>query len=252
MTSLFLPDSLGIGTAIGLTVLSYFTSAFTAAFGIGGGVALITVLAQVLPPAVVIPVHGVVQTGSNLGRTWTFRAHVRWSIVRWFALGAVLGVASGSVVLVRLPARALLIALAAFILWSLWAPKWKASAIGERGFIGVGWLATFLGLFLGATGPIVGAFWNQATLGRHGQVATHAAVMSLVHGFKCIAFGFLGFVFGEWLGLIVAMVASGYLGTLTGRRILGRLPERAFTAGFKWTLTLLALRLLYDGVAGSR
>lgn len=248
MMSSLLPDLVSPGWALALTVLSFFTSGFTAAFGIGGGVALITVLLQILPPAVVIPLHGVVQAGSNLGRTYAIRESVAWPIVKLFAIGALAGVVVASLIFISLPGRLLMVLLGAFILWSIWAPKLKASNIPEKGFIGVGFLGTFLGLFVGATGPVVAAFWNQEKLGRQGQVATHAAVMSIVHILKCIAFGFIGFAFTEWLPLIVAMVVSGYCGTLAGKRVLSRLPEEVFAIGFKWILTLLAVRLLFQGL----
>ena len=41
------------------------------------------------------------------------------------------------------------------------------------------------------------------------------------------------------------MIASGFLGTLLGRRILKGLPERLFSRLFRIVLTLLAGRLLY-------
>ena len=54
--------------AVAFYVLSFFTSAMTAAAGIGGGVVLLAIMATVYPPAVLIPVHGMVQLGSNGGR----------------------------------------------------------------------------------------------------------------------------------------------------------------------------------------
>ncbi|MEZ5980679.1 MAG: hypothetical protein R3C54_00005, partial [Parvularculaceae bacterium] len=40
---------------------SFFTSALTASFGLGGGLALLAVMSALLPPIAVIPVHGVAQ-----------------------------------------------------------------------------------------------------------------------------------------------------------------------------------------------
>jgi len=248
MLAQWLPELVSPGWAIGLTILSFFTSAFTVAFGIGGGVALITVLLQILPPAAVLPLHGIVQTGSNAGRTYAMRESVVWPITGWFAVGALVGGLMAVYVIIGIPARVLMVILAIFILWSLWVPKFKVNNLPHIGFIGVGWLGTFLGLFVGATGPIVATFWNQKVLGREGQVATHASVMTLVHTVKCIGFAYLGFAFIEWIWLIVAMVASGYAGTLAGKRVLSRLPEEIFAIGFKWTLTLLAVRLLVSGL----
>ena len=46
------------GLDLTLILLSVLTSAFTAAFGAGGGVLMIMALAQVMPPAALIPVQG--------------------------------------------------------------------------------------------------------------------------------------------------------------------------------------------------
>jgi uncharacterized membrane protein YfcA len=74
--------------------------------------------------------------------------------------------------------------------------------------------------------------------------------MTVQHGFKVAVFIVLGFAFGPWLALLAAMIAGGFLGTLAGRAILLRLPERTFAIVFKSVLTLLALRLLWSAVTG--
>lgn len=243
-----LPAMLSVPQAAALVMLSFFASDFTAGFGIGGGIAVITVMLQILPPAIVLPLHGVVQTGSNAGRVWAFREHLDHPITGWFALGAALGVALAAAIIVNLPARLLMVLLAAFILWSIWMPVFKPSNIPVRGFVVVGAVTTFLGMFLGATGPLVAAFWNTAKMGRRAVIATHGAVMTILHGLKVITFGLLGFSFTEWLPFLAAMIATGQLGTITGKRVLANLPEQLFAAAFKWALTLLALRLGYSGL----
>ena len=241
-----LPPELSTAAALALIGISFLTSALTAAVGIGGGVAMLAVLASLTPPIVALPVHGVVQIGSNLGRAGLLRHFIRWDLVKPFALGSVLGVSAGAAVFVALPVAALQTLLAAFILYSVWAPKLKPAAIAARGFTVVGAVATFCTMFVGATGPLLAAFLSPERLKRHGVVATHAACMSVQHALKGIAFGVLGFNYWPWLALLAAMIASGFLGTLTGRRVLNRLPERAFAWGFRLVLTLLALRLLWS------
>ena len=61
-----------------LVAASLVTSFITAAFGIGGGVVLLVFLALVLPPAALIPVHGIVQLGSNAGRACIMLKEVVW------------------------------------------------------------------------------------------------------------------------------------------------------------------------------
>lgn len=70
-----------------------------------------------------------------------------------------------------------------------------------------------------------------------------AVAMTAQHALKGAAFAALGFAFLDWAPLMAAMIATGFLGTLAGSRLLGRLPEAFFRAAFRWLLTLLALDL---------
>lgn len=248
--SLLVPDSLSSAAAIVLVLVSFATSALTAAVGLGGGVALIAVMANVMPTAALVPVHGVVQLGSNAGRALVQIRHVDWSILAWFACGAILGAAIGGSIAVSLPAPYLRIGIACFVLWTVWGrpPRLenaKKPAMGIAGF-----LATLLSMFFGAAGPIGGAVLSTLGLSRHQFVANQAATALLMHVFKILAFGLLGFAFAPWAGLIVAMIASGFLGTLFGSRLLGRMNEATFKKGFKLVMTLLAVNLLWQAFSG--
>lgn len=83
------------------------------------------------------------------------------------------------------------------------------------------------------------------------MVATHAALMSIQHGLKIVAFGMVGFAFGPYLPLLAGLLGFGFAGTYLGRRVLHRLPERAFRIGLKAILTAIALRLLYGAISAS-
>ena len=192
-----------------------------------------------------------IQAGSNLGRATTMRADIDRGIVPIFATGSLLGIVLGSLLVVNLPTRLLQIVLGFFILWSLWFPGLKANRIPDKGFFLVGAVASFCTMFLGATGPLIGAFWNVDKLGRKGVVATHAACMTLQHSFKVIAFVVLGFAFAPWIPFLIAMIAAGFVGTLVGKRLLSRLPEKLFAGVFKGILTVLALQLLWTALANS-
>jgi len=230
---------------IGLVALSLFTSALTAAAGIGGGLVLLSVMASFLPPIIVIPTHGVVQLGSNAGRAVLLRQHIDRGILLPFAVGSVLGIVLGAKLFVALPTPVLEIILGLFILACVWLPKLKASQIANRGFALVGVVGSFVTMFVGATGPFVASFITPERLERHAVVATHATCMTVQHTLKVAAFGFLGFAFLPWVPLLAAMIAAGFLGTMLGRRLLDRLPHHIFARAFKIILTVLALRLLY-------
>ncbi|MEC8482909.1 MAG: sulfite exporter TauE/SafE family protein, partial [Pseudomonadota bacterium] len=61
-------EVLSLTTLLILAVTSFLTSLMTASLGAGGGVMMLGVMGQLLPVQVIIPVHGLVQLGSNAGR----------------------------------------------------------------------------------------------------------------------------------------------------------------------------------------
>ena len=72
--------------------------------------------------------------------------------------------------------------------------------------------------------------------------------MTFQHLFKVILFGVLGFSFGPYIPLLVGLVGFGVCGTIVGKRVLDKLPEKVFRIGLQTILTLLAARLLYAAV----
>ena len=229
--------------------VSFLGSFITAALGLGGGSLVLATLALFLPPAVLIPVHGTVQLGSNFGRAALMRANILTAIVPAFLVGTLLGAAIGVQLVIALPIALLQGVLAAFILYSTWAPKFRARNPGKRTFFGLGVLGAFLTMFVGATGPLVAPFAAAASDQRQQVVATHAALMTIQHGLKIVAFGVVGLAFGPYLPLLAGLLGCGFAGTCAGRHLLHRLPERAFRIGLKAILTAIALRLLTGAVS---
>ena len=238
---------LSAGINLLLILLSVLTSAFTAAVGVGGGVLMIMALAQVMPAAALIPVHGMVQLGSNVGRTALTWRHVDRITLAAFLPGVVLGALAAAWLLVRLPSGVLELCIAAFVLFTCWGPGLPKRALGRGGVLVAGAVTTLLSSLVGASGPMVAAFIKQSQVGRLAKVATFSACMLLQHLSKAFVFGVAGFVFHDWLALILVMVAAGFLGTWLGLRVLHRLSDHRFDSLFKWALTLLALRLVWLG-----
>src|SRR3546814_14177581 len=68
------------------------------------------------------------------------------------------------------------------------------------------------------------------------------------HFIKVVAFGLLGFNYGPYAGLVVAMIASGFVGTVVGKHVLVKMNDVIFHRVLAVLLSVLALRLLYEGV----
>jgi uncharacterized membrane protein YfcA len=246
----FLPDGVSPLVAAIVIVASFFTSALTASFGLGGGLALLAVMTALFPPAAVVPVHGVAQLGSNAGRFLLQRAHVVWPMALWFLFGSALGAALGARLYVEIPERLLQALIGAFVLATVWGPKSKGLAPGRVTFFATGAASALLSMFVSATGPIAAAMVGVAKLGKLKTVATNAAAMTGQHLLKSIAFGFVGFAFADWAVLIALVIAAGFFGTLAGTRLLKDMPEESFKRGFRLILTFLACYLIAGAVFG--
>lgn len=231
-----------------LVGVACLTSLMTASLGAGGGIMLLGILAQVIPPQLIIPLHGVVQLGSNAGRAGMLFRHIDKRLILAFLPGAIVGSLLGSLVLVALPPAVMYLTIAAFILYLCWGPALPRLVLGRWGPSLVGIVTTFLTLFVGATGPLIGAFLKQLFQDRFMTVATFAAAMSLQHVCKIVVFQQAGFDLRPWITLIVAMIISGAIGTWLGLRLLKRLPDKHFGKVFNWILTLLALRLIWQAL----
>jgi uncharacterized membrane protein YfcA len=233
---------------MGLCAISFLGSFIAAALGLGGGILVLAVMALALPPTVLIPVHGVVQLGSNLGRAVLMSRRVLYSVVPAFIIGTLIGAAIGAHVVLTLPVWLLLALLALFVLYGTWSPGFRSARPGAGKFLAVGAVSSFVTMFVGATGPLIAPFVAAASAERRQVVATHAMLMSVQHGVKVVAFGILGFAFGPYVPLLIGLLAFGFLGTFVGGRVLARLPEHVFRNGLRIILTLLAARLFYDSV----
>lgn len=246
-----LPEGLATSAAALLVVASFFTSALTAAFGVGGGVAMMALMGLFIPVAALIPVHGVVQLGSNTGRAWHQRAFVRRDIFAPFLAGSLVGAVAGAFFVVQLPDALLKLVLGAFIVAVTWAKIPGFDKLSRAG-LAVGSAVTALAtMFVGATGPLLSAFFAQLMPDdRKALVATHAAGMTIQHFLKVVVFGFAGFAFAAWLPLATAMIVSGYLGTVYGSAWLEKLPEATFRRWFKVGITVLALDMIRRGLMG--
>ena len=244
----FVPDDISTTFAVILVVASFITSAMTAAMGLGGGVAMLAIMGLGMPVTVVLPVHGVVQLGSNAGRVVIQRKHLIGELLLWFAVGSVIGIAVGATVVVSIPDAVAKWALALFILWSIYRkkPKPDAAKRGKSYFIIGGAISSFGSMIVGATGPLVAALLANRGLIKQPLVATHAGCMVIQHGLKILAFGTLGFAYAEWAPMLAAMIASGLVGTWVGSRTLDNLPEAHFRLGFKIVMTLIALQLIWQ------
>ena len=228
------------------TALACFTATFGVVAGLGGGVLLIGIMATVFPPVALVPVHGVVQAGSNVTRTIIAHRLVMKQAIAPFGIGALIGAVAGGNIVVAIPVALLQAILGAFMLYVCWSPKITAGVPTQRRFFVLGAVGAFISMFIGATGTILAPWVRGVSEDRRIFVATHSCIMMFIHGLKVIVFGFLGFEFFTYLPLMAAMVTAGFLGNWIGFKLLDRMQEDVFRRVFQIALLALSLRLLWS------
>lgn len=242
-----LPEGLSVLAFWVLLATSFLGSLITVAMGIGGGGLLLAVMASLVPPAALIPIHGVVQLGSNGGRAVMLWRDISRSALPGFVIGSLIGGILGGAVVVELPPQIIQIGIGVFVIYSVFAspPRWLA-----RWPWLVGGVSTFLTMFFGATGLFVANYTKSLALARHAHVATHAALMTVQHGLKVVVFGLLGFAFGQWAVVIIALILAGLAGTFSGRLLLNRISDKGFRRALDVILLLISVRLIWQGLTG--
>jgi uncharacterized membrane protein YfcA len=89
----FLTDgtSLSVWGFFALCGISFIGSFIAASLGLGGGLLVLAAMTLFLPPPVLIPIHGVVQVGSNGFRALIMRKNIFYRVAPAFIAGTLAG-----------------------------------------------------------------------------------------------------------------------------------------------------------------
>lgn len=241
------PDT-GALLFFGLSFASFATAFIGVFTGTAGGLILLALMAMVMPPAALVPVHTVVQLGAGVTRTMIMWRWVMRATLLPFIIGAAIGAGLGAKAFVSMPTSATMGILGIFILIVTWLPKLGRMGAQSSRFAAVGFVATFVGVFVSATGTLVAPFVASAAPDRRNHAATLGALMSFVHILKMAAFAMIGFAITAYIPLMAAMIVTGAAGNWLGEVALNRTSEQRFRLILQVGLTVLALKLLYDAV----
>jgi len=77
-------------------------------------------------------------------------------------------------------------------------------------------------------------------------VSTQAALMTMTHIFKIVTFVSFGFVFSDYLSLIVCMIAGSVAGSYAGTAFRRKIDTKKFNHLLKIILTVLALKMIIE------
>lgn len=227
-----------------LIPIAFATSVLTAAIGLGGGVLLLAVMPGLLPVAAIIPVHGATQLGSNAFRVLLGIKYVDRALVLPLVVGSLLGAILGAMFYQTLSLDYLPLIIGVTILLITWCPPPIVSASGRWGFALLGLYQTGLGMVVGTTGPLGAALLARRSTARDYLVINTGLYMTINHLLRTIAFTVMGFAYGQYALLLLAVVVAVGAGAWLGTRLRQYIPDYNFHYWFKGLITLLAFRLI--------
>lgn len=234
-----------------LALVALLASTLAGVTGFGGAAVLLPALVAIFGIREAVPILTVAQLIGNASRVWFNRRELNWRVVAWFALGALPLALLGGYLFAKAPLAPLTRLLGVFLLlvvvWRHARPKPASFPVAS--FAGIGAGASFLSALLGSVGPIMAPFFLGYGLVKSAYIGTEAlstVVMRIATLFAYHQTAVLT-AFDVWIGLLLGPVMI--LGSFLGKRIVDRLPEKAFVAIIEGVLVVAGLLFLILGRA---
>lgn len=233
-----------MSTEIILGLITFFTSTVAGIVGIGGGMMLIAILPSFLPLNALIPVHGLTQMSSNFSRAVFGYKDVQYEVIPKFLIGSIFGIALFASILYFISLEYVPLFIGVYILLSLWSKKFNEKIKKYESYFLAGFFQTGLSIVVGATGPLTMTLLLKDYEDKHKVVATGAALMSITHTLKIFVFMFFGFVFFDYIGILIAMIIGAVAGSYTGTKLRDKIDGKKFVLILKVLLSTLAIKVI--------
>jgi uncharacterized membrane protein YfcA len=233
-----------------LGLVAVFSAFVGSVAGSGGSTVLLPVLVLYYGVRDAVPILTIANFSANVSRMLINRREIAFPVVGWFVLGSfpmsLLGAWVFIVADAELLTRLLGALLITVVVWRHWRPRppIKRAAFW---FWPVGAVCGFLEGVMGTVGPLMAPFFLAYGLMRNAYIGTDALATVAMQGTKLAVFG------GAQVlrpGLIVAgltLIPFMILGTIVGKHVLVRVPERMFAFLIEGMLVFAGLNFLING-----
>ncbi len=227
-----------------LGIITFFTSTIAGVVGLGGGMILIAILPSFLPINALVPVHGLTQLSSNLSRAVFGYKDVKVEVIPKFLIGSLAGVSFFAVILYFVSLTYIPLFIGIYILLSLWSQKFNDKIKKFESYYLIGFIQSGFSIVVGATGPLATTLLVKDYNDKHTVVATAAALMSITHLLKVFAFMIFGFIFFDYIGILVAMIIGAVAGSYAGTKLRDKIDGKKFMLALKIILSFMAIKLV--------
>lgn len=225
-------------------------SLVTSLTGLGGGTLILAGLLLFYPPELAIPLHSFTQLSANSLRAGLFYKKVNWKIVGLYSMLMIPAAWAGAKIFHLINPSWLKILVGFFILISLYPFSFRPK--GEpRGktFVILGAFSGFLGIFVGAVGPLVTPFFNRLKVERQGSLSTKSAGQAMLQLSKIIAFwGAANIDFVSLKDNVFVLVLGTLAGVAISIPISKKISDEKFDYILNVLLGMIALKVIFEGV----
>jgi len=188
---------------------------------------------------------------SNTSRTTAYQRHVEWRAAGWFLAAAVPATFLVATRVSGFNPHLIELALGALLIATLLPGKADKPLMPPvPSYVVAGLVNGTIGMFVGATGTLVGRLFLQPGWARQTTIGTLAFTQMLGHGLRVIAYGWIGLsAFADPQRLIPLCIAV-ILGTWAGKTLNDRVSHAWFERLFMAVLVILSIKLVWDGASG--
>lgn len=235
-----------------LFFLVTFGALLTSLTGLGGGTLILAGLLLVYPPQLAIPLHSFTQLSANGLRTAIFFKKVNWKVVGAYALLMIPFTWGAAKLFDLIDPNWLKIVVGTLILISvLPLPIRPKDEPKLSTFVWLGALSGFLGVFVGAVGPMVVPFFNRLKLSREGMLTTKSAGQMMLQLTKIIAFaGAAEIDFVALKDFVIPLFFGALLGVAISIPIGKKISDAKLNRVVDILLVLIALKVIVEGLRG--
>ena len=218
----------------GLFTTSIGTWFISTIAGGGSALLLIPVVGLFLGSAAVPPVTTVGAIFGNGERAIAYRDSIRWDVVVWALPGALTGACLGALILTRIEAAWLTLAIALFLIGSAISyfikPQDQGPTFSVKAwyFLPASFLYAIFSALVGSLGPALAPFYINFGLEKEALIATQTTNRTVIHVVKVIAYAAFGILTPQFLLLGVLVGLAAFPGNWLGHRVLQRLTEEQF------------------------
>lgn len=236
-----------------IVAVAFFTSILSGLFGMAGGIVLMGVLTWLLPAALALALHGVIQFASNAWRLLLHRRYIVWPVLLWFGIGSAASLAFFSAVMFQ-PTKLIVFLGLGLMPVLVWLPeRWlRLDATNRWHAVGGGFVSNGIALTSGVSGPVTDLLFVNTPMTRHQIVATKAVMQAMGHASKIVVYGalLLGAAGREAIALpaTVAAIAASMAGIMVGGRLLDRISDAQFRVVRRWLVTIVGATFLIQAV----